>query len=165
MIAAVPPRSTAAEAVAALRAVGATLSCAESLTAGLLAATVASVPGASAVLRGGLVVYATDLKATLLGVPYEVLDRYGAVSEQCARAMATGAAARCGSTYALALTGVAGPDPQEGHPPGHVCLALAAPGGVRSRSVALPGDRDAVRTAAVEVALSWLVADLGREGI
>lgn len=155
----------AEEAVSALRTSGATLACAESLTAGLLAATVASVPGASAVLRGALVAYATDLKTTLLGVPHEVLDRFGAVSEECAQAMASGAAARCGSTYALALTGVAGPDPQEGHPPGHVCLGLAGPAGVRSRSVALPGNRAAIRAAAVDAALSWLVADLGREGI
>jgi nicotinamide-nucleotide amidase len=156
--------SAAAEAVAALRAAGATLSCAESLTAGLLAASVAAVPGASSVLRGGLVAYATDLKATLLGVPYEVLDRFGAVSEECAQAMATGAAARCVSTYALALTGVAGPDPQEGHPPGHVCLGLAGPAGVRSRSITLRGDRAAIRAGAVDAALAWLVADLGGEG-
>lgn len=162
--AAAPSRGVAVEAVAALRAVGATLSCAESLTAGLLSASVADVPGASAVLRGGLVVYATDLKATLLGVPYDVLARFGAVSEECARAMATGAAARCDSTYALALTGVAGPDAQEGHPPGHVCLGLAGPAGVRSRTITLTGDRAAIRAGAVAAALSWLVVALGGEG-
>lgn len=154
----------AAAAVAALASAGATLGCAESLTAGLLAATVADVPGASAVLRGGVVAYATDLKGSLLGVSPDVLGRFGAVSEECARAMAAGALSRCRSTYALALTGVAGPDSQEGHEPGFVCVGLAGPSGVRSRTLHLAGDRGAVRAAAVAEALRWLVAALNREG-
>lgn len=154
--------SLAGRVVAALRAAGSTLGCAESLTAGLLAATVAEVPGASVVLRGGVVAYATDLKASVLGVPRAVLAEHGAVSGPCAEAMAVGAVRVCGSTYGLALTGVAGPEPQEGHPPGHVWLGLAGPGAASARLLGLDGDRAAVRAGAVEAALGALLARLGR---
>ena len=91
-----PGKASVEEAlVATLKARGWTLATAESLTAGLVAATIADVPGASAVLRGGLVVYATDLKHVLADVPQNVLDLHGAVSAETARALATGAAARC----------------------------------------------------------------------
>lgn len=132
------------ELVALLVDARATLAFCESLTAGLAAATVASVPGASAVLRGGLVTYATDLKASLAGVPLEVLDEHGPVSPVTARWMAHGARTVCGADYGVALTGVAGPDPQDGHPVGEVWIGVATP----SRSYAVPaGDAEALRTA------------------
>src|SRR5699024_2530837 len=119
-----------------------TLGTAESLTAGMLSSSIADVPGASSVLRGGLVVYATDLKGSLADVPAGVLDAHGAVSEQTARALADGARRRCGSDIGVGLTGVAGPDPQEGHPAGTVYLAVALPDReTYSRCVQLSGDR------------------------
>lgn len=151
------PDALAAAAVAALRSRGWTLATAESLTAGLLAATVAGVPGASDVLRGGLIVYATDLKRDLADVPADVLAREGAVSAATARALAVGAARRCGADVGIGLTGVAGPDRQEGRPVGTVHVGVCAPGvdpwAIR---VSLPGDRGAVRRGAVATALDLL---------
>lgn len=152
--------SLEAAVVAALAATGRTVACAESLTAGLLAGRLAAVPGASAVLRGGVVAYATDLKASLLDVPADVLAAEGAVSEACARAMAVGAARRCGADLGVALTGVAGPDPADGHAPGTVWLALHGPDGTIARRLALPGDRERVRTYAVTAALATLLRSL-----
>lgn len=97
---------------------------AESLTAGDIASTIAGVPGASAVLRGGLVVYAMDLKATLAGVDESLLSTRGAVDPDVARALARGAASRCGADIGLGVTGVAGPDSQDGHPVGEVYIAV-----------------------------------------
>ncbi|MCW2614506.1 MAG: competence/damage-inducible protein cinA [Frankiales bacterium] len=142
--------------VARLLAAGSTVAVAESLTAGLVGAALTEVPGSSAVFRGGLQVYATDLKAGLAGVPQAVLDAHGAVSPQTAAALAEGVRSRLGATYGLALTGVAGPDEQEGHPPGTLHLAVAGPGGTRTRSVRLPGDRARVRLLAVTSALDLL---------
>src|SRR3954447_22237457 len=88
-----------------------TVAAAESLTAGLFCATLASVPGASATLRGGVVVYATDLKRALAGVPADVLAAHGPVSPETAAALADGVRGRCGATWGIGLTGVAGPDP------------------------------------------------------
>ncbi|MFE3292467.1 CinA family protein [Rhodococcus sp. NPDC059234] len=148
----------AAALVAALTARGQTVATAESLTAGLLTATVAGVPGASVVLRGGLVVYATDLKATLAGVDWRVLDRDGPVAESTARELALGAAARCGADWGVGLTGVAGPDLQDGRAVGTVFLGIAGPDGVRVGELGLPGDRWAIRAGAVRAAVSTLLA-------
>lgn len=147
-------------AVAAVRALGEkgwTLATAESLTAGLLASTVAEVPGASAVFRGGLVVYATELKARLAGVPQAVLDRYGAVSPETARALADGAATHCGADVGVGLTGVAGPQQQEEHAVGTVFLGVRSPG-AETWSVALSlfGGRSEIRLAACAEALRIL---------
>jgi PncC family amidohydrolase len=103
-----------ARIVTALRAGGDTLAVAESLTGGLVTARVVDVPGASTVLRGGVVAYATDLKHALLGVDADLLAERGAVDPDVALAMARGVAGRLGSTWAVATTGVAGPDPQDG---------------------------------------------------
>ncbi|HMT48851.1 CinA family protein [Dietzia sp. UBA5065] len=153
-----PPDTRAVAAVSALRARGWTLATAESLTAGLLSATVAEVPGASLVLRGGLVVYATDLKHELAGVPEEMLARHGAVSGETARALAAGAARRCGADVGVGLTGVAGPDGQEGRAVGTVHLGVCTPG-VEPWSVelSLDGDRGAIRRGACAAALELLV--------
>ncbi|MGJ4115650.1 CinA family protein [Corynebacterium macclintockiae] len=103
---------------------GLTVATAESLTAGLCAATIAEVPGASAVLRGGVITYATELKHNLAGVSQEILRAHGPVAAETAAEMAAGAAKACGADVGIALTGVAGPDPQDGHPVGEVFVAV-----------------------------------------
>ena len=129
----------AAELVRVLTERNETLATAESLTGGLLAAAIVDVPGASLVLRGGLVVYATDLKATLAGVPTDLLDARGPVDPDVAVALARGARRRCGATWGVATTGVAGPDPAEGKAPGTVHIAVSAGGTTVTRALALAG--------------------------
>lgn len=154
--------SAATALVSALKARGWTVATAESLTAGLLAATIADVPGASAVLRGGLVVYATELKHVLADVPREVLATHGAVSEETARALAAGAAARCGASVGIGLTGVAGPDEQEGRPVGTVFVGVSVPGRPPwVERLALTGDRQGIRAAACTAAMA-LVTGVAR---
>lgn len=135
-----------------------TVATAESLTGGLVAAALTEVPGSSAVVRGGVVAYATDVKAGLLGVDRALLDRVGAVHPEVARAMAAGVRGRLDATFGVATTGVAGPEPQDGRPVGEVHVAVAGPAAVLVRS--LPADpaasRPAVRAAAVEAALELL---------
>ncbi len=109
-----------------------TVATAESLTGGLIGAAITSVPGASAVYRGGIISYATELKSDLAGVPGTILARHGAVSEQTAAAMARGVATRCGADWGIAVTGVAGPDKQEGKPAGTVYCAVSCPPGTAS---------------------------------
>ncbi len=135
---------------------GATVAVAESLTGGLLGAALTSMPGASATFRGGLLVYATDLKETLGGVPGPLLDAEGPVSAEVGAAMAAGVRDRTGATYGVALTGVAGPDPQEGRAPGTVFVAVAGPAGGQVRSLRLTGSRDEIRSAAVDAALDMV---------
>jgi nicotinamide-nucleotide amidase len=143
-----------------LLARGETLAVAESLTGGALAATVVAVPGVSATFRGGVVAYATELKSELLGVDAALLARKGPVDPDVAVAMAAGVRHRLGATWGLGTTGVAGPDPQSGHPPGVCFVALAGPDGTRVQTLALDGDRAAVRAAAVAAALALLHAAL-----
>ena len=139
-----------------LLAAQATVAVAESLTGGLLGAALTDLPGSSAAFRGGLLVYATDLKTVLAGVPEAVLAEHGAVSEQTAAALASGARDRLGATYGLGVTGVAGPDEQEGKPVGTVHVAVAGSGWVKTVSRRLPGDRGRIRLLAVTVALDLL---------
>jgi nicotinamide-nucleotide amidase len=143
---------------------GETIASAESLTGGLVAAALTSVPGASAAFRGGIVAYATDLKAAVLGVPDDLLEQRGAVDPAVAEAMAEGARSRLGTTVGISTTGVAGPDPADGKQVGTVFVAVAGPGGAVSRELALTGDRQAIRAASVESALDLLVGAL-REDI
>lgn len=147
---------SAADVVAALKACGETVATAESLTAGLVAAEITTVPGASAVLRGGLVVYATDLKASLAGVDAALLAEHGAVHPEVARQLAEGARARCGATWGLGLTGVAGPDPQDGVAAGTVHIGLSGPSGSAVQTITVGGDRHEVRAASVIAALDLL---------
>lgn len=155
----------AAEVVHRLSSRGETLAFCESLTAGLASATVAEVSGASAVLRGGLITYATDLKVALAHVPQELIDEHGVVSPETAVAMAKGTRLVCDATWALALTGVAGPDSQDGHPVGEVFIACAGPQGVEvvrahngeDDSKVLSGQRNEIRTQAVDCALELLL--------
>jgi nicotinamide-nucleotide amidase len=151
---------TPAELVRRLAERRQTLAVAESLTGGLLAATIVDVPGASAVFRGGLVVYATDLKASLAGVPAGLLAERGPVDREVALALAAGARDRCGADWGLATTGVAGPEPQHGVAVGTVHVAVAGPGADEVRSLVASGDRPAVRRAAVAAALELLAAQL-----
>ena len=146
--------SRAPELLAAVGARGWTLAVAESLTGGLVSATLVDVPGASSVLRGAVVAYSTDLKATLLDVDPALLEQRGAVDPDVARAMAIGVRARLGADVGLATTGVAGPDPQDGHPPGTVHVAVSTPDGTHVRSLRLAGDRAAVRAQSADAALA-----------
>ena len=152
-----PGPTTVQRVHAALLARGETVAAAESLTAGLFCATLASVPGASATLRGGAVVYATDLKATLAGVSPQLLAAHGPVSEPTAAALAEGIRSRCGATWGIGLTGVAGPDPVDGHPPGRVYLGVSDGLVTVVHELDLPGDRAQVRAAAVETAFRRLL--------
>ena len=155
---AAPPPATPKQVLDALVAVGATVAVAESLTGGLLTAALTEPAGASNAVRGGLVVYATDLKATLAGVPVPLLHAEGAVSPDVAGALAAGARDRLGATYGLGVTGVAGPDPQGGCPVGTVYVGLAGPGCGTVRHLTLSGDRGAIRAATVDAALAELLA-------
>ncbi|QUQ71647.1 CinA family protein [Kutzneria sp. CA-103260] len=150
-----------ADLVARLRELRQTVATAESLTAGLVAAELASVPGASAVLRGGLIVYATELKAKLAGVDGGLLAEHGAVHPDVAAQLAAGARERCAATWGLGLTGVAGPDPQDGVAPGTVYVAVAGPPGVEVRRLALTGSRNQVREGSVTAVLELLRHRLG----
>jgi nicotinamide-nucleotide amidase len=152
-----PGAGLAERVVRRLREAGETVAVAESLTGGLLAARIVDVPGASAVLRGAVVAYATELKHTLLGVDDGLLAREGAVHPEVAEQMARGVRDRLAATWALATTGVAGPDPQDGHPAGTVYLGLAGPDVVRSTGLRLSGDRAQVRAWTVDAALALLL--------
>jgi nicotinamide-nucleotide amidase len=135
---------------------GATVGVAESLTGGLLGAALTSTPGSSSTFRGGLVVYATDLKETLAGVPGPLLAAEGPVSAHVAAALAAGARDRTGATYGVGVTGVAGPDAQNGQPVGTVHLAVAGPAEGEVRSLRCDGDREQIRAQTVTAALSLL---------
>lgn len=158
------------QTVVALAARSETLAVCESLTAGLAASSIAEVPGASEVFRGGLVTYATDLKATLAGVDKQLLERVGPIDPETARQMAEGVRRICGSDWGVAFTGVAGPTEQDGHPVGEVYIAVAGPDGTETlralrdghvRTVdgidVLEGDRDQIRRWAVEAGLLALL--------
>lgn len=152
------PDPAARAVVDRCRAAGLTLGCAESLTGGLLAATVVTVPGASDVLRGGVVAYAADVKATVLGVDRALLERVGTVDEGVAVQMAEGARRVLPCAIAVATTGVAGPGPSEGHPAGTVWVAVVGPSGTTTRRLALSGDRAEIRSATVDAALALVRA-------
>jgi nicotinamide-nucleotide amidase len=140
-----------------LLARGETVATAESLTAGMVGAALTTVPGSSATYRGGLIVYATDLKTQLAGVPAELLAAHGAVAPEVAIALAIGVRERLDATWGLGLTGVAGPDPQDGVAPGTVLLGLAGPiGPPRVNELSLTGDRATIRAAAVRAGLTMI---------
>lgn len=149
--------------ITALIARGATVATAESLTGGLVCAALTSVPGSSAVVRGGVVSYAVGVKADLLGVDPDLLERQGAVDPAVAVQMAVGARRVLGSDYAVATTGSAGPDPDPGGPlsgpipPGRGFVAVAGPAGEIVVGFSCEGeDRAGVRRDAVDAALGLL---------
>jgi nicotinamide-nucleotide amidase len=143
---------------------GAVVVTAESCTGGLVAGAITAVAGSSAWFDCGFVTYSNAAKSALLGVPPEVIERSGAVSEATARAMAAGALARSDATLAVAVTGIAGPAGGTAEKPvGTVCLAWAArDGAVEATTLHLSGDREAVRHASVAAALDGLVGRIGR---
>lgn len=136
---------------------GETVAFAESATAGAACARMARIAGASRVLKGGAVVYATDSKVEVLGVPEDLLDEHGPVSDPVTRELAARVRELFGSDWGVAITGVAGPGTQNGLPIGTVVWAVAAPDGeVHVRSGRLPGDREAIQRRLVASALESL---------
>lgn len=143
--------------LALLKEQGRSLACAESCTGGLIAKRITDLPGASAVFRGGVVSYTGEAKHGVLGVPRDLLDLHGAVSEPVAAAMAQGARRVLGADFALSTTGVAGPDPDDrGNPVGLVYAALAWDGGVHVRTIHAAGPRERVRTVSASHAFDLL---------
>ncbi len=139
---------------------------AESLTGGLLGATLTSVPGSSSTYSGGIIAYSRHAKTSLADVPKSVLDTYSVVSEQTAVDMAVGAQRRLDADWVVAVTGVAGPDPQEGHQPGEVWIAVVGPAiaalgqTIQVHRYQFEGDRKAIRDQTVEAALTQLLSVL-----
>jgi nicotinamide-nucleotide amidase len=130
---------------------------AESCTGGLLAKYLTDTPGSSGYFRQGYITYQNEAKTNLLGVPAELLAEHGAVSEPVAEAMAKGAQSRSGAAFALAITGIAGPDGgTPAKPVGTVCIALAGPVGVQVRTFIFSGDREMVRDRSAKMALTLL---------
>jgi nicotinamide-nucleotide amidase len=147
-----------------LAATGQTLATAESVTGGLLASRLTQVPGISKWYRGGIVAYQTPVKAEVLGVDKELLDRFGAVSAPVASAMAQRARQLFAADLALSTTGVAGPDPDErGNPVGLVYIGLAYPGGVHTCEVRWFGNRLEIQSRAAKSALNELRLHLLRK--
>ncbi len=134
---------------------GETLALMESCTGGLVASLITDTPGSSTAFRGGIVSYATDIKQQF-GVPAEVLEAHGAVSVETARAMAQAARERLGASVGVGVTGVAGPDPQEGKPVGEVHIAVATSSGVRDTSQQWRGSRTDIKNRAAQTALNLL---------
>ncbi|MFI7484214.1 CinA family protein [Kocuria sp. M1R5S2] len=137
---------------------GLTLATAESLTGGAVAAAVVDVPGASACFEGAVVSYSNRVKEEVLAVPGTLLAERGSVDPDVAVAMAEGARRRLGTDWAVATTGVAGPESHDGKPVGTVYLGLAGPGGATAHALTVAGDRSAIRAAAVRAALDRLRA-------
>lgn len=142
---------------------GETLSVAESCTGGLIGSRITDIPGASSYFFEGVVTYSNDAKIKTLNVPLEILEKHGAVSAECAEAMAAGIRYRAGTDHAISVTGIAGPDGgSEEKPVGTVFVGYAGPGGVKSIKMVLPGDRYLIRWRASQAALDYLRRQLLR---
>ncbi|KGN39105.1 CinA family protein [Knoellia subterranea] len=150
--------TTAETVVAALVGRRLTVATAESLTGGLVSAALTSVPGSSDTVRGGVVAYATDVKASVLSVDAARLAETGPVDAEVAAQMAEGARRLLGADVGVATTGVAGPGPSEGMPAGTVFIAAAGPwaDAATTRALALDGDREANRQQTVAAVLDLL---------
>jgi nicotinamide-nucleotide amidase len=163
--------SPATDVVRLLTVKGETLAVAESLTGGLVAAEITSVPGASKVFRGSVTAYATELKRELLGVDAALLAARGAVDPQVAGQMAAGVRKALGADWGIATTGVAGPDPQDGQPVGTVFVAVDGPfapdpgsaSGGKVEALRLNGDRAEIRRESVRSVLALLLTELAGE--
>ena len=166
---AAPVEPVAPGLIAELKARGETLAVAESLTGGLVVATLVDVPGASAVVRGGVVAYATPVKHSVLGVSEDLLEAEGAVHPEVARQMAAGVRIALSvdgepATWGISTTGVAGPDPQDGKPVGTVYVGIASAAGAEAFELHLDGDRGAIRHATVSELLARMSSEIrGRE--
>jgi nicotinamide-nucleotide amidase len=154
------PAADAAAVLAGLARQGWTVATAESLTGGLVVASLVGIPGASATVRGGVVAYATDLKASVLGVDADLLESAGAVDAEVARQMAHGVRRVLGADVGIATTGVAGPDPQDGHAVGTVFVAVATPLRESVSALHLTGTRAQIRAATTHEALRAVIAQL-----
>ena len=134
---------------------------AESLTGGMIGSAITSVPGSSAVYKGGIVSYTDEVKHASLGVEQETLDKYGAVSSQTAQEMADGARARLNSRIAVSVTGIAGPGGEEpGKPVGTVWMGLSTEKGTETRELHFDGSREEVRLQTVQSALQAILEAL-----
>ena len=149
-------RPLAATVVRELVEKGLTVGTAESLTGGLVCAALTSVPGASAVVRGSVVAYASDVKASVLGVDRDLLAREGAVCAPVATGLADGVRHLLPCDVGVSTTGVAGPDPSDGRAVGTVFVAASGPWGILVEEHALTGDREEIRAASVAAALDLL---------
>jgi nicotinamide-nucleotide amidase len=139
--------------VDALRKSGETLSTAESITGGSISSTLVGVPGASDVFKGGITAYSDEVKVAQLNVDPKLIEKYSAISEQVADAMAQGAVETFNTTWAIATTGVAGPGPVGVHEAGTVWLSIRGP--INQTTVlALSGEREMVRNAATSSAIA-----------
>ena len=147
----------AGEAVAGAVEQGLTVATAESLTAGMVAAVLADIPGASAMLQGGVVSYQNSVKADVLGVPRDLLDAVGAVDGQVAAAMAAGARRICGADIGVSTTGVAGPEPHGGKDVGAVYVGIATADGSTAYPYSFEGNRPEIRALACAAALERLL--------
>jgi nicotinamide-nucleotide amidase len=140
-----------------LRERHATVAVAESCTGGMLGARLTTTPGSSHYFVGGFITYSNALKREMLGVSAETLERFGAVSPETAEAMAVGARQRTGATYAVSITGVAGPDGgSDEKPVGLVYLGIAGPEGASVTHRRFPGDRERIRVFTTQAALDVL---------
>ena len=139
---------------------------AESCTGGLVAAALTDIPGISEVFAGGVVAYENEVKNRLLNVPMSIFETVGAVSEECARYMAAGAAEACQTNYAVSTTGIAGPGGGvPGKPVGTVCIGYYLKGKVITETNHFTGSRSEVRAAAVNRALSHLIELIKNENL
>ena len=149
-------RPVADAVVMRLRELDLSIGTAESLTGGLVCAALTSVPGASTVVRGGVVAYASEVKADVLGVDPDLLAREGAVCEPVAAQLADGIRRVLGCAVGVSTTGVAGPDPADGQPVGTVFVGASGPWGILVEELTLTGDRDQIRSASVLAVLTLL---------
>jgi PncC family amidohydrolase len=158
------PVSDAHKIVEALSTAGKTLAVAESCTGGLLAASIVDVPGASAIFKGGIVSYSNEIKAGVLGVPQTILDQHGAVSSECAGAMAEGALTLLKTDIACSTTGIAGPGgATPAKPVGTVWFGVARKNGPTSTRLFLfKGDRASIRAQSVAAAQRLILEAIGR---
>ncbi len=154
----------ASELLELLKEKGLTVATAESLTGGLIGATIVNVSGASAVFKGGAITYTEDIKIRVLGVRDESIEKYTVVSEAVASEMASGARALYQSDIAISATGIAGPDGgSEEFPVGLVYLGVASKEGVRAHRYIFDGDRAAIREQSVNAAIA-LAIEAARNG-
>ncbi len=158
-----PGSDPAVALVALLAERGRTIATAESLTGGAVCSALVAVPGASAVVRGGVVAYAADVKCDVLGVAEALVAQVGTIDARVARAMAEGVRARLGADVGVATTGNAGPEASEGKPVGRVHVAIATASGTRDWQLDLAGGRDTIRRETVDAALSQALATLTSE--
>jgi nicotinamide-nucleotide amidase len=156
--------SAAEQIIALARQQQITIATAESCTGGLVAGALTDVAGASAVFDRGFVTYSNQAKVQMLNVLPQTLDRFGAVSEEVAQQMASGALAASGAGLAVAITGIAGPGGSEHKPEGRVCFGLARQGSVTAQTVEFGAiGRSAVRSKATAHALQMLLSALGND--